>query len=313
MHTFFKTLRMVIGLTVLAASHHVLYAQDDDSFEKFIEAFEGTLSYHTGSVVLPGNLATLELASDFRYLNPEQTERVLVEGWGNPPGTQTLGMICPANVNILDKESWGVIISFREDGYVSDADAERIDYDELLKTMQESTTADNNSRLENGYPPITLVGWAAPPKYDQVNKKLYWAQELVFGESTDHTLNYNIRILGRRGVLVLNAVASMSQLSSVKEDMDQVITRVEFNPGHRYGDYVAGTDKAAEYGLGALVLGGVAAKAGFFKWLFAALLAGKKFVLIGIIALAAMLRKIFGSKETEMTPQTDQPEETIRP
>jgi len=48
--------------------------------------------------------------------------------------------------------------------------------------------------------------------------------------------------------------------------------------------------------LAALVAGGVLAKAGFFKMILAAILAGKKLVLIGIAALAGILKKVFGRK-----------------
>jgi uncharacterized protein DUF2167 len=68
---------------------------------------------------------------------------------------------------------------------------------------------------------------------------------LSFGGETEHTLNYDIRALGRRGVLSLNAVASMDQLQAVEKDMKQVLSFVEFNDGHRYNDYVAGADKVA--------------------------------------------------------------------
>ncbi|MGH9940273.1 MAG: DUF2167 domain-containing protein, partial [Blastocatellia bacterium] len=44
---------------------------------------------------------------------------------------------------------------------------------------------------------------------------------------------------------------------------------VEFNEGHRYGDYVAGVDKVAAYGIGGLIAGKLAAKAGLFKLLLA--------------------------------------------
>ena len=49
-------------------------------------------------------------------------------------------------------------------------------------------------------------------------------------------------------------------------------------------------------GLIGLVAGGLAAKAGFFKLLLPALLAAKKFVIIGIAAIAAFFKKIFGKK-----------------
>ena len=53
-------------------------------------------------------------------------------------------------------------------------------------------------------------------------------------------------------------------------------------------------DEVAAYGLGALVAGKVAAKAGLFKGLLAVLMAGKKFLVVGFIAVVAVLRKMFG-------------------
>ncbi len=67
------------------------------------------------------------------------------------------------------------------------------------------------------------------------------------------------RLLGRRGVLVLNAVATVDQLSSVKASMQQLLPAVEFNPGHRYADFFPGKDQMAEYGIGALIVGSIAA------------------------------------------------------
>ena len=47
-------------------------------------------------------------------------------------------------------------------------------------------------------------------------------------------------------------------------------------------------------GIAALVAGGIAAKLGFFKGLWVALFAAKKFIIIGIIALVVAIKKFFG-------------------
>jgi len=92
---------------------------------------------------------------------------------------------------------------------------------------------------------------------------------------------------------VLNAVASMDQLRSIKRDMAKVIGFVEFNGGHRYADFIPGTDKVAEYGIAALIAGSLAAKAGVFKLLLGALLALKKLIVVAAVGVAAFLRKLF--------------------
>ena len=57
----------------------------------------------------------------------------------------------------------------------------------------------------------------------------------------------------------------------------------------------------AAYGLAALVAGGIAAKAGLFKVILVALLAAKRFVIIGAIALVAMIKKFFTGKSSTNT------------
>jgi uncharacterized membrane-anchored protein len=268
------------------------------------EEVASKLKFQNGEIKLKDGLATLKVPTNFRYLDPDQADTVLVKLWGNPPSREkTLGMLFPSEISPASPESWGVVITYVEDGYVKDDEAAGINYNDMLKEMQEGTREANQERIKQGYDAIELVGWAAPPRYDKDAHKLYWAKELSFAGSAEHTLNYDIRALGRRGVLSLNAVASMGQLQAIEKDMRQVLSFVEFNEGHRYGDYVAGVDKVAAYGIGALIAGKVLAKAGLFKLILGALIAGKKFVIIALVALGAFLKRLFsGRKRDEVEP-----------
>ena len=259
-------------------------------------AFESQLDFKRGKIVLPGGMATLNVPENFRYLSPEQADRILVDAWGNPPGTKTLGMLFPSEVSPLSEEGWGVVITFQEDGYVKDDEAGQINYTELLQQMKEATAEENKERQKQGYEAINLVGWAASPHYDQATHKLYWAKELNFAGAPANTLNYDIRMLGRRGVLSFNAVAGMNQLGAIENDMKEVLGFAEFNAGHRYTDFSSGTDKIAAYGIGALIAGKVAAKVGLFKLLLGFILAGKKLIFLALIPVAAFVKKLFGKK-----------------
>jgi uncharacterized membrane-anchored protein len=264
------------------------------------EEIASGLKFQQGEIKLKDGLATLKVSAKFRYLDPDQTDTVLVQLWGNPPSQEkTLGMLFPAEISPSAPESWGVVITYDEDGYVKDDEAAGINYDDLLKGMQEGTREANQERIKQGYEAIELIGWAAPPRYDQTAHKLYWAKELSFGGEPEHTLNYDIRALGRRGVLSLNAVASVSQLQMVEKDMREVLSFVEFNEGHRYGDYVAGVDKVAAYGIGALIAGKLAAKAGLFKLLL--LFAAKfwKLLIIAALAIGALVKKLLSGRRKE--------------
>ncbi len=280
-------------------------AQDtpDIDPETYYNQLEASLDYQSGTVEVANGIATLDLPASLEYLDPADTETVIV-GWGNPPGGESLGMIVPAGIDPFSDAGWGVIITYAEDGHVDDSDAAAIDYDELLAQMQAETREESEARQEAGYGSMQLVGWAAPPHYDAQGHKLHWAKHLRFDEG--ESLNYNIRVLGRRGVLQLNAVAGMHQLADVERDMDEVLGAVAFNDGHRYDDFVDG-DRIAAYGLGALVTGKLAAKAGLFAGLLKLLLAGKKFLILAIVGLVAIFRRFFRRGDASTDEATGQP------
>ena len=202
-------------------------------------------------------------------------------------------MICPADIGLSESGSWAVVFTYREDGYVKDDDAAKINYDDMLKQMQEAVQRENEDRVKQNFPKVELVGWAASPRYDHETHKLYWAKEFAFASGTVPTLNYDVRVLGRKGVLAINAVASMNQLDAIQDRMPEIIGMVNFLPGNRYTDYQQGNDKVAAYGLAALILGGVAAKAGLFKGLIVLIIAGKKFIIIAVIAIGGFFVRFF--------------------
>ncbi|MEK1904839.1 MAG: DUF2167 domain-containing protein [Pseudomonas sp.] len=258
------------------------------------EEFLASLHLQKGKVVLGDNLATFDLPPQFVFLNGEDSERLLTEAWGNPPDEELpLGMILPAGVSPLSAESWGVTVEYEESGYVSDEDAEDIDYSEMLQDLKDETVEDNKLRAENGYEQVELIGWASAPRYDAQGKKLHWAKELKFGDSESNTLNYNIRVLGRKGVLVLNFIANMDQLPQIEENVPAVLAMTEFNDGNRYADFDPDIDKVAAYGLGALVAGKLAAKAGLFAM---ALLLLKKFWIFPVLIGGWLIKRVRGKK-----------------
>ncbi len=292
-----------IFLFIFCAAILAANGQDAPRTRAEIEQLAQNLKYRHGEIKIRDGLATLNVPTNFNFLDANDAKTVLVKLWGNPPAQvgDTLGLLMPADKTPLDRDCWVVTISYVNDGYVKDDDAGKINYDKLLKQMQSAIQENNKARAEKGYPAIQLVGWAAPPRYDAATHKLYWAKELKFGDEAADTLNYDIRILGRHGVLVLNAVASMDQLPEIEKQTPQVLSMVEFDQGSRYADFDPKVDKVATYGIAALVAGGIAAKLGFFKLIWVFILAAKKFIILAFAAGAAWFRKIF-KKRKDMNP-----------
>ncbi len=259
-----------------------------------------SLKYQQGEIDLRGGLAKLTVPKDFNFLNADDAETVLVKLWGNPPSeVKPLGLLIPAGITPLSSNAWVVTIDYSEEGFVKDDDASKINYDDLLKQMQQGTAESNKMRKEKGYPTVDLLGWAAPPRYDAAAHKLYWAKKLQFEGETGETLNYSIRILGRKGVLELNAIAAVDQLPEIDAQTPEILGMVDFKEGSRYADFDPKVDKVAKYGIATLIAGGVlagAAKLGLLKGLWIAILALKKFIIIGVIAVVAFFKKLFNRR-----------------
>jgi uncharacterized membrane-anchored protein len=256
-----------------------------------------SLNFQSGEIAVPEAKAHLHLGEGFRYLPKADARKVLEQLWGNPPDDSIIGLIVPNDAPLLSDSSWATVVTYVDDGHVPDSDAEKIDYAKLLSDMKEQTQSQNEERKKAGYDAIELVGWAAPPRYDAQGKKLYWARELAIVGNSAHTLNYDIRVLGRTGYLSLNAIAAMSDLPKVESGMQRLLPMADFDSGQRYADFNPGTDKLAAYGIAALVAGGIAAKAGLFAKLGVILLAAKKFIIIAIAAIGAAIKKLFGGKD----------------
>lgn len=251
-----------------------------------INTFLAGLSPQQGSIDLKKAKASLDVPATHYFLNAADARAVLEDAWGNPPDDQVLGMIFPAGVSPLDYGVWGATIYFSDDGYVSDDDAVGIDYDDLLRDIQKSQRDNNKWREKNGYAPIEVVGWAETPSYNPQTHKLYWAKELDFGEAESNTLNYDIRVLGRRGALVISFIATMNELEAVRRSTPSVLQMAQFDAGSTYADYQPGIDKKAAYGIAGLIAGAaIAKKTGL---LAALLIFGKKFIVVILAGLAAM-------------------------
>ncbi|EGE60514.1 UNVERIFIED_ORG: putative membrane-anchored protein [Rhizobium esperanzae] len=248
-----------------------------------------TLDFQQGVIKLPEAKATLNVPANFYYLSPADTKTVLVDIWGNPPAAADgmLGMIFPAKYAPTDPESWGSIVEYSADGYVSDSDAATTNYDELLKSIKDSISERNPEREKQGFPKITLVGWASAPHYDRPAHAMHWARDLIFGNDTqtEHTLNYSVRVFGREGVFEFDFVAGLGQLKEIEEVIPTVTKLVQFDKGMAYGDYVDG-DKIAAYGMAGMIAAGAGAKIAAKVGLLALALAFFKKAGILVVVLA---------------------------
>ena len=254
---------------------------------------------HGPSHVSLGHELTLDLPEGFLFLEKKDADEMMRRA-GNQDDSSLLGVV------VKPESSWLVTVSFDAEGYVKDEDGEKLDAGEILKAITEGTEEGNKYRVEHGFKPIHVDGWSESPHYDRKTHHLIWA---VSGSDSDGTsINYNTRVLGRRGYASLNLIDAPEKLAESKVEMATLLGVTHFGSGARYEDFNEKSDKVAEYGLAALVAGGAGAAAlklakigllaKFGGKILALLIAAKKAIVAAMIALGAGLKKLFAKKET---------------
>jgi uncharacterized membrane-anchored protein len=225
------------------------------------------------------NIAEIQLPEHYVAAGGNDTRRIM-EAMQNPPTGREVGVIFPESL------AWFVVFEFDDIGYVKDDEKASLDTNAMLESIKHGTEAGNKERAKRGWPPLTIVGWEQPPRYDEQTHNLTWA---VRAESRgEAVVNYNTRLLGRKGVMRVTLVTDPPKLPTVLPEFRTLLNGYTFAKGSRYAEWVPG-DKVAKVGLTALVTGGAAAvavKSGLAKYLW-------KILVIAGAGSLAFLRKVF--------------------
>jgi len=278
--TFHKTwLAMIFGLC-LAILPALADAQDktDDTLAKI----KWTKGPTTASLK---DIAELQVPAGYILANPTDTRKLLA-AMGNPTTGAEMGLMMPTN------EGWFVVFEFDRSGYVKDDDKDKLDPDAMLKAIQRGNEQGNIERKKMGVPPMTIIGWEQPPKYNPETHNLEWA---IRGESEGKpVVNYNTRLLGRKGVMEVSLVVDPEKLTATMPAYQAVLQDYSFKTGEKYAEYRPG-DKVAKYGLAALVTGGaavVAVKSGLLGVLLVFLKKLWVLVVAGVAAVVNFFKRL---------------------
>ena len=238
-----------------------------------------------------GDIAQITVPEGFRFTGQAGT-RTFLELTQNPTNGSELGILLPESA---EAGRWFVVFDFNSIGYVKDDEKDKLDADDMISSIREGTEAANEERQRRGWATMSIVGWRTPPFYDTRTNNLTWA---ITGSGQDgNVVNYSVRLLGRRGVMNVDLVLSPEEVDAVVPAFEKVLGGFTFKPGSRYAEFVQG-DKVAAYGLTALVAGGAGAalaKSGLLGKLW-------KAIVLGVVALIAAIKKMFGRGGSEPQP-----------
>lgn len=250
-----------------------------------------------------GHELALDVPEEHVFLDKAVAAKVLEKN-GSFYHDNLLGLVVSKDENA----PWFVVIRYEDEGYIKDD--EELDANEILDSIKEGQEEANQERVERGFKALRIGGWTESPHYDRTQHHLVWALNASTDDGT--SVNYNTRVLGRRGYVSLNLVVDPENLEQSKPHVVKLLQSTTFNQGARYADFQKDTDKVAEYGLAGIVLGGAGlgaaklVKVGLLakasKFILAFLVAGKKAVIVLLAGVAALLKKIFGGKGSNNNP-----------
>lgn len=317
MKSLFSKIQQILMAAVILSLPLNLFAQEEENnTDSTVASAEGDslssvlLDYikkitsdsimgQTGSIHIPEGNATLQVPKGLVFIDAKQTSHLLVDYWKNEEDEDILGAFISDTANIFYNVDIAYLVSFNKDGYIKDDDAEDIDYDDLLKDIQESIKETNKERKELTGCEYDLAGWADTPHYDKDKKVLHWAKILnvYTDEDTASNLNYDIRILGKEGYCTLQAVCDLDDLNKVKDMSNALVNSVVFDEGYAYKDFDPTKDRISEWGIKGLIAGGLLAKTGILAKLGLFFAKFAKIIILAVVAAAGAIAKLFGKKK----------------
>lgn len=234
--------------------------------------------------------ARLRLPAGIRFVESGDARKIL-KLMGNSTRGNELGMVESRS------NHWWAIFSFDEVGYVKDDEKKNLDADKLLMRMREGAAEDNKRRKSEGIPTLEILGWHVAPNFNDETKNLEWS---LLGQSAgEKFVNYNVRLLGRKGVTEVTLIEDYDKVDAAMPGFRGMLSSFQYTQGENYAEFQQG-DKIAQYGLGALVLGGSAAaayKLGFFGLMAGFLKKTFKFVIVGLVAIGAWIKKLLTGRK----------------
>ena len=245
--------------------------------------------------------AKLSLPKDYFFVPQTEGLRVM-RAYGNTPNPATFtGLV----VGSKPEDNWLVVINFIKEGYIRDDDAKDWNAEDLLSNLREGTEQSNKEREARGFPHLEIVGWVEKPAWDAAAHRLVWSlstRQKGAAAGATPGVNYNTYALGREGYFSLNLLTDLSRVEAQKAIPRYLLASLAYEPGKRYEDFNASTDRVAEYGLAALIGVAAAKKLGFLALIGVFFAQFAKIILVAIAAGGALLVKLLRSRKAKAGP-----------
>ncbi len=199
----------------------------------------------TGSIDLMNGAINLNVPAGYMFYSADEAQAYLARNSAPAPSGTILGLIARADQRIDQPGAWATVLSFQDIGYVPSNTASGLT----------ATTFEGDVRAARQTQGRTFEGFATAPAFVDASADLSWAERAAAPGTGGKDMRFEQRKLGRTGVVSLTSIGSADQLPAMQQAAPDLLQMVSFEPGQRYADYQAASDRVSNFTIPALVTG----------------------------------------------------------
>lgn len=249
------TEKILFILSMLLVSINSQVYANETHDERFMRKFEASLDYKKGTVPISENRVTLKLMEGFRFLDERDSKKVISGLWGQDIPENSDGAILPPGIGPFSDHNWAYVISFDPIGHICDTIDVTIDSEKLMSKLKQNLVNENLKRQNENRQTMQIVDWEIKPVYDKTIRCLYWAIKYSFSNEIQNEIIYNIKILGRNGVLSIYTQVNEKLGDLPRNNIKDIIRSAKFNPGQEYEAFSENTGSFSKSNLSELITG----------------------------------------------------------
>ncbi len=235
--------RVLMVVLISAFGSNFASAQDSEDLDPVARAHA---SGNLGPVTIKlGDIATLDIPKGFMFV-PAYKYAAIGSKLEGAVNHAVLGAILPSN----SSTNWYATVSILETGHLTSTKVDSLDKADILATMRAVVLKNNPARMMAGFSKVDMGQWLDAPRHDAARGRFTTSVRMFETGPTMHDddfANIDTFLFGRNHVIRIGLRAMLAEHQTYKPHFEGLTNAVQFLPGHRAQDVVAGTDKPCEH------------------------------------------------------------------
>ncbi len=215
---------------------------------KVIAAFNNSMHYERGNIILPCNDVVLQLPKGLKFLGVTQSKEVLGSVWLNDPIENLQGLIFLENGGPLVYQSFGFVITYHLDGYVENKNIDNLN---MLEKVEHIKIPESKSLQNIGT--SFKYNWILKPTKNK--NALYYIINETLLPANENMLITKYFLFGKRGYVKLETYTKPFLQNKVSAIIETLFSSISFTKENTYEDFDSKKDTKSAKSYNELIFG----------------------------------------------------------